>query len=209
MKQLILAASAVLAIAGATAAQATVLTFDDIDLGGGGYGSMPANYAGYSWSNFAVINGPVYGPSGYANGVVSPNQVACACAGDFSGQTVDTLTKGGASFDLNSGYFTSAWNDGARLQVLGYSGGSVIYGLGADLFTSGPSFINFGWTGVDKVEFSISGGTPSGLPGGGDYFAIDNLSVDAVPEPASWAMMIVGFGLAGTAMRRRRTVVTA
>jgi len=27
----------------------------------------------------------------------------------------------------------------------------------------------------------------------------------AVPEPATWAMMILGFGLAGTAMRRRRT----
>ena len=26
----------------------------------------------------------------------------------------------------------------------------------------------------------------------------------AVPEPATWAMMIVGFGLAGAAMRRRR-----
>jgi len=27
----------------------------------------------------------------------------------------------------------------------------------------------------------------------------------AVPEPATWAMMITGFGLAGTAIRRRRT----
>ena len=25
----------------------------------------------------------------------------------------------------------------------------------------------------------------------------------AVPEPATWAMMITGFGLAGTALRRR------
>lgn len=32
----------------------------------------------------------------------------------------------------------------------------------------------------------------------------------AVPEPATWAMMITGFGLAGTAIRRRRqTPVTA
>jgi hypothetical protein len=30
-------------------------------------------------------------------------------------------------------------------------------------------------------------------------------SVGAVPEPASWAMMIAGFGLVGTALRRRRT----
>ena len=36
---------------------------------------------------------------------------------------------------------------------------------------------------------------------------IDNVSlaVGAVPEPASWAMMIAGFGLLGSAVRRRRT----
>ena len=30
----------------------------------------------------------------------------------------------------------------------------------------------------------------------------------AVPEPASWALMIAGFGLAGTALRRRRAIAT-
>ncbi|QDZ09085.1 PEP-CTERM sorting domain-containing protein [Sphingomonas panacisoli] len=36
------------------------------------------------------------------------------------------------------------------------------------------------------------------------YF--DNVSLDvvAVPEPATWAMMIVGFGLTGASLRRRR-----
>ena len=31
------------------------------------------------------------------------------------------------------------------------------------------------------------------------------IAVGQVPEPASWAMMVAGFGLAGAAMRRRRT----
>ncbi|QMW24730.1 PEP-CTERM sorting domain-containing protein [Sandaracinobacteroides saxicola] len=30
-----------------------------------------------------------------------------------------------------------------------------------------------------------------------------------VPEPATWAMMIVGFGLVGSTMRRRRPAVSA
>ena len=34
----------------------------------------------------------------------------------------------------------------------------------------------------------------------------DNLVGGAVPEPATWAMMIAGFGLAGVALRRRRAV---
>jgi hypothetical protein len=29
----------------------------------------------------------------------------------------------------------------------------------------------------------------------------------AVPEPASWAMMIAGFGLVGASMRRRKAVI--
>ena len=32
-----------------------------------------------------------------------------------------------------------------------------------------------------------------------------SLSIAAVPEPATWAMMIIGFGAVGVAARRRRT----
>ncbi len=38
---------------------------------------------------------------------------------------------------------------------------------------------------------------------------VDNVSITAVPEPATWALMISGFGLAGAALRRRRTALFA
>lgn len=42
------------------------------------------------------------------------------------------------------------------------------------------------------------------------YFTADRVSfTNAVPEPASWALMIAGFGLTGAAMRRRRNNVVA
>jgi len=48
---------------------------------------------------------------------------------------------------------------------------------------------------------------------GENVYAFGSLSVDstgAVPEPASWAMLIAGFGLTGAAMRRRsRTAAIA
>lgn len=36
-----------------------------------------------------------------------------------------------------------------------------------------------------------------------------SLAISAVPEPATWAMMIAGFGFVGAAMRRRKTAVSA
>ena len=48
-----------------------------------------------------------------------------------------------------------------------------------------------------------------------EYLGFDNVvsnvdySVGGVPEPATWALMIGGFGFVGAAMRRRAKVVTA
>lgn len=45
----------------------------------------------------------------------------------------------------------------------------------------------------------------------GSLFAIDNFQtagMAAVPEPASWALMIAGFGLAGAALRRKAMTVS-
>ena len=48
-------------------------------------------------------------------------------------------------------------------------------------------------------------GTLNALPGGGyGYAAVQALDAAAVPEPATWAMMIGGFGFVGVALRRRR-----
>ena len=50
-------------------------------------------------------------------------------------------------------------------------------------------------TGSDTLEF-ISYNTPG-------YTYVDNVSLTAVPEPAAWAMMLVGFGGLGFAAFRR------
>jgi hypothetical protein len=42
----------------------------------------------------------------------------------------------------------------------------------------------------------------------GASFLSRDVTVQAVPEPASWAMMIGGFALAGAAMRRRRATIS-
>lgn len=49
-------------------------------------------------------------------------------------------------------------------------------------------------------------GTTSSL--GGTYSGTATFSAAAVPEAATWAMMLCGFGLMGATMRRQRTSVT-
>jgi MYXO-CTERM domain-containing protein len=43
------------------------------------------------------------------------------------------------------------------------------------------------------------------------YVSLDNVSVtrSAIPEPASWTLAILGAGLTGAALRRRRKVQLA
>jgi hypothetical protein len=65
-------------------------------------------------------------------------------------------------------------------------------------------FIDSGFiAGSNRLEFvTESTLNPTGL-------RVEMTGTAAVPEPASWAMLIAGFGLVGAAARRRRTVIAA
>lgn len=43
----------------------------------------------------------------------------------------------------------------------------------------------------------------------GNDFGIDDITLTAVPEPATWGLLIAGFGMVGVAARRRRTALVA
>jgi hypothetical protein len=78
-----------------------------------------------------------------------------------------------------------------------------------------PATLNFGNGGVLQISLSdaafgehIVGGFSQKSA---DVYATFKLVSDsaAVPEPASWALMIGGFGMAGASLRRRRTLAAA
>lgn len=72
------------------------------------------------------------------------------------------------------------------------------------LTSNGVYSIRFGVTNVGDTNFD------SGLAFAG--VTINNVQVNpitgAAPEPAAWALMIMGFGMVGFALRRRRNVAT-
>lgn len=59
------------------------------------------------------------------------------------------------------------------------------------------------------VRFDITGNDVSNLKSlrlssTSNAFETDNFTINAVPEPATWALMLLGFGAIGFGMRRRR-----
>lgn len=80
---------------------------------------------------------------------------------------------------------------------------AVFFGPGSDNLAGNPN----PWTSYSfNVQLAAGTYTLRFAEADNQFFfqqGVDNVSVvDAVPEPATWALMIIGFGLAGAAIRR-------
>jgi hypothetical protein len=115
------------------------------------------------------------------------------------------------------GFYGADLEDLRRINVtLNYAaGGSAVYNLrdvfgdypGAFLASGSVHFLGF----IDKAN-PFSSVVFSGAGAAGDFLAFDLMTIGdskqvitpGIPEPATWAMLITGFGLVGFAARRRR-----
>lgn len=124
-------------------------------------------------------------------------------------QTITGLSTGttyAVSFIMASEYNLQ---DSLRVSVNGGPG---------TLFSAGPynpgGFNGGFWTNWESKQFNFTAAGTSatiqfdtvGLNTGGYDVGLDNVSISAlsVPEPATWAMLIIGFGGSGMILRRRR-----
>lgn len=134
--------------------------------------------------------------------------------GGWSGGGV--VTGGFTGVDLDSDGQLSSFAGEVTGFGMSYGGGTIVAGFSlgfADLF--GLVYdLNGGVLG-DGTTLAVEGigavgGSTSFLIGPGPVGLCDTGAVcgiiegPAVPEPATWAMMIAGFGLVGAAVRRRR-----
>jgi hypothetical protein len=114
-------------------------------------------------------------------------------AGNFKvGATTTTVT---GLAPLNPpGFFTDNVFFNANPAFNGSGLGVSFAGGFANLWGNAPSNYSF-YTSLDGSNYPVA--------------TDGTLSVTRVPEPASWALLIVGFGMVGVAARRRKAIVVA
>lgn len=147
----------------------------------------------------AIVGETKYTTTGFNNlNIVGFGYYCAGCNGSFKLDFTDTsFTRDGgvrgAGFDIR--FNASSLYD--ALVTFG-NGSTALYDLSTGGFwgitsTSGIASITFG---------------PAGSVSQGGSFGIDNLTIGAVPEPATWVMLVAGFGMVGYGIRRRPVNVT-
>ena len=219
----LVAATILAGAASATNAAVVVLTFEGIgnqasinDFYNGGtdsVGNSGTNYGiNFSSASLGLIDADAGGGGNFAN-EPSADTIAFFLSGSAATMNV------AAGFTTGFSFFYSAFQDAFVTVYDGLNGtGNVLATL--SLLTN---FNNGGCVGDpngqachwDPVGVSFLGTAMSVDFGGvANQAGFDNITLGAatpggVPEPASWAMLIAGFGLVGAAARRRRSTVVA
>lgn len=139
--------------------------------------------------------------------------------GDWIGGTYDGVVPGGnaplgaiqGAGAINGGVgFGSGCTDNEVVTAAGISKGFTqppVLGCWAHQGYSNSYFSKFGYVNLIASapgEYRYQDGTDNGS----SFLAVGG-TLGTVPEPASWALLITGFGMVGTAMRRRAVTVRA
>ena len=219
-----LGAAVGLAIAAQPAGAAVqVLTFEGLPYTLNPNVGLFTNYGGLTWANGATagpgwINvksaGECAAPCGFVTGLTSGEQIAAQLHGLTS-----TISRASA-FQAISVQLSSAWRNGETVTFDGYLGGSQVWsssyvvGVTSGPGAGAPTLVSFNSGLIDELRVTSSGGVLAGLGGSSvgavlDDFTYDDALVAGVPEPGTWAMLILGLGAAGGALRRRRRAMPA
>jgi len=185
----------------------TLITFDDISIPTNDFTTLTSitnGYQGLNWSNCFAANVPyqtsLFGVTNGANyGMISPPNIAFNGSGNPA-----EIDSSGTNFNFLSVYLTGIWNNNLNIEVEGFGGTNLLYDQSVVASATSPTLFTFNYLGIDRLTFDSFGGEPAGFSGGsGEQFAMDNLSVEFIPEPASFLLAALG-GVSLVAFLRRK-----
>lgn len=204
------------------AAAGVVMTFDNL------VGTNGSVFSSHTENGFTLTKTAGYVTISYALGdpdyPSDPRQGLPSLINNSFGVKYSLTAASGAAFTFDTIGLFVAYNNGAMYTITGTKGGQTVYTISGFEGVTSNRFLQIGGNAaeVDQVDFAFDsyyyggniyggssnidrlgttlvggngpGGPGSGGPGGG---------AGAVPEPATWAMLILGFGIIGAAMRSR------
>ena len=209
LRNIFVAAAAFTAIATAASAAAPVVSLSNV----GNPDALPAGQQLIADFNDAG-NPTAVLLSGYSlslNGAtVGQNEGGSGYSGTLYGDSTHYLTiPGGASATLTSNRalsnFSLYMGSPDTFNSIRFIGDNYDFTLTGGQISEG--YVGQSWDWGQRINFNFGGANVKQivLMSGQNSFEVDNFAAAAVPEPASWALMIMGFGTAGAMIRRRRT----
>jgi hypothetical protein len=194
-----------LALSSVSTHSQTIITFDSPPLSTGNGSFIVSPYEGLSWSNFGRVNGvlnPTVYPSitnGFYYGVVSASNVAVNAGGAPS--EVDSL---GTNFEFLGAYFTGGWHSNLNIEVQGFRSGTLLYDTTVVASATSPTLFTFNYLNIDRLYFNSFGGQTAFGFDGRNQFAMDNLSVEFIPEHTSLLLAALGALMLWPFLKRRQ-----
>jgi hypothetical protein len=187
--------------------------FTDWTLGPYGYGGATGNGGGSPTVTSFNITGSGAQTAAQLDVGIAGNSIQAGQGGGISfvqsfttsGGTIDfsaaiaAVNTAQAATNLNGGDFAALING---VQIAYYSFGSIAAGVTDRATLSGTDVLSGGTYNLE-IDISRPFLPPSNLDQYISNIVVDGPAVGGVPEPATWAMMLIGFGGIGWAMRRQ------
>jgi len=181
-------------------------------------GSFEASLSGWEASSEFIVTPSLFNHDDHAGGYTPYNPVAGASFASLLSDSPDGPAALRQTFTTTGGLF-SGWaafsandimpyNDFGYVKVFNASTTIVLFAKNVQLV---GDYGQTGWTQFSTLltagDWTVEAGIQNAIDDmGPSHLLLDNFAMAEAPEPATWALMLMGFFGLGATLRRRRAV---